>query len=71
MFRKGLVSLQPAPGCRYRDTGALFDVGKGGYNWSSTVSSTNSMYLDFGMAWFSPGGTHNRVLGFQLRCLSE
>ncbi|WP_294596544.1 hypothetical protein [uncultured Rikenella sp.] len=42
-----------------------------GYSWSSTVSSSNGMYLDFGVIWFNPSSVLSRGLGLQLRCLSE
>ena len=37
----------PMAGYRVYFNGSLFDVGSYGYYWSSTVSSTNSRYLDF------------------------
>ncbi len=61
----------PAPGFRERANGALSIVGNRGYSWSSTVSSTGGMYLDFNVAWLDPSYANGRVYGFQLRCLSE
>ena len=67
--------LRPAPG--YRDFGrtGYEGVARGiGYNsssWSSTVSSTNGMILDFGVTWLGPSNAGGRGYGFQLRCLSE
>ena len=37
----------PMAGFRHYSNGSLLNVGSGGYYWSSTVSSTNSRYLDF------------------------
>ncbi|WP_294598404.1 hypothetical protein [uncultured Rikenella sp.] len=61
----------PAPGYRHRDTSALDGVGSNGYSWSSTVCGTDGMHVGFGMTWLNPSSAHNRVYGFQLRCLSE
>ena len=64
-----------APG--YRDagnegrSGSLNYTGNGGYNWTSTISDTNGMYLYFYTAWLTPCLANNRAYGFQLRCLSE
>ena len=58
-----------APGYRHRDTGALTNVGNNGYSWSSSVSSTNGMNLNFNSSWLNPSNTNNRAYGFQVRCL--
>ncbi|WP_297832359.1 hypothetical protein [uncultured Rikenella sp.] len=61
----------PAPGCRYRGTGALNGVGNYGYSWASTVIGTNGMYLHFHVTYLNLSDAYCRVYGFQLRCLSE
>ncbi|WP_299457633.1 hypothetical protein [uncultured Rikenella sp.] len=61
---------EDAPGYRHRDTGALNNVGNNGYSWSSTVSGTNGMNLNFNVTWLNPSNANNRAYGFQLRCLS-
>ncbi len=61
----------PAPGCRSRTVGALFLVGSEGSVWSSSVSDTHSMDLNFIMTWFSSSYASYRDYGFQVRCLSE
>ncbi|WP_294598583.1 hypothetical protein [uncultured Rikenella sp.] len=64
-----------APG--YRDAGqsGLFgisgSVGNAGYSRSSSISGTDGMHLDFGVAWIEPSSAHHRGHGLQLRCLSE
>ncbi|WP_300681702.1 hypothetical protein, partial [uncultured Rikenella sp.] len=64
-----------APGFRdpghHGQFGNAIYVGNFGYSWSSTVSGTNGMHLDFGVRWLHPSGAHYRAYGFQLRCLSE
>ncbi len=62
---------RPAPGYRPRDTGALGNVGGGGYCRTSTVSGINGMNLNFYATWLRPNGADYRAYGFQLRCLSE
>ncbi|WP_294600817.1 hypothetical protein [uncultured Rikenella sp.] len=65
------LAWYPAPGYRNRDTGALGRVGYGGYSWSSTVSGSNGMHLDFYVTWLNPSYANYRAYGFLLRCLSE
>ncbi len=62
---------RPAPGYRYPNEGTLGAIGSNGYSWASTVSGTNGMYLNFGVAWLYPSRANYRAYGFQLRCLSE
>jgi hypothetical protein len=60
----------PLAGRRFFSNGSLFDVGSLGYYWSSTVSLTNSRYLDFSSSnafMF----TYNRALGYSVRCLKD
>ncbi|WP_294600079.1 hypothetical protein [uncultured Rikenella sp.] len=47
------------------------NVGRYGYSWSTAVSGTNGMFLDFTAQSLNPSGAVNRGHGFQLRCLSE
>ncbi|WP_300646457.1 hypothetical protein [uncultured Rikenella sp.] len=47
------------------------NVGYGGYSWSSAVSGTGGVFLDFGTQNLYPSSVGNRGLGLQLRCLSE
>ncbi len=61
--------LSCAPGYRHRDTGVLTSVGNNGYSWSSTVSGTNGVNLNFNTSWLNPSNTNNRAYGFQVRCL--
>ncbi len=74
-MRGGGGGFGPTPG--FRDggiEGALgkpMKVGNSGYSWSTRISSTNSMRLNFNTTQLSPSHAHNRSLGLQLRCLSE
>ncbi len=61
----------PAPGFRANGNGALSYVGNAGYNWSSAVSSTDGMNLNFRVIWLYSIYANNRGYGLQLRCLSE
>ena len=58
------------PGYRFYRVGTLFDVGSGGYYWSSAVSGTNAS-----IRHFSSGGTGTsndiRAFGFTVRCLKD
>ncbi|WP_299457482.1 hypothetical protein [uncultured Rikenella sp.] len=69
------LAWYPAPGFRdagnYGRLGSLLSVGSNGYSWSSTVSGTNGMYLNFNVAWLYPSNANGHAYGFQLRCLSE
>ncbi len=66
----GRDKRRDAPGYRHRDTGALNNVGNNGYSWSSAVSGTNGMNLNFNATWLNPSNANNRGYGLQLRCLS-
>jgi uncharacterized protein (TIGR02145 family) len=60
----------PAAGVRTRGNGSLDVVGSNGLYWSSTVSGTNAMYLDFS----SPGAgmfSFPRAYGFSVRCIKD
>ncbi|WP_294594237.1 hypothetical protein [uncultured Rikenella sp.] len=46
-------------------------LGSYGYSWSSGVSNTEGIILNFRMTWLYPSNPVNRGYGFQLRCLSE
>ncbi|WP_294599797.1 hypothetical protein [uncultured Rikenella sp.] len=67
----GFAPHHPAPGYRHRDTGALVNVGRYGYSWSSAVSGNNGVFLNFGTQHLSTSYSDYRAHGFQLRCLSE
>ena len=61
----------PAPGYRHSNSGALGDVGNRGYSWSSAISGTSGVFLNFSVASLNPSLVNGRGFGFQLRCLSE
>ncbi len=57
-------------GYRYYSDGSLYNVGTYGYYWSSTVSGTNSRYLNF----YSSDAIiydYNRAYGYSVRCLKN
>ena len=60
----------PMAGRRYSSSGSLDGVGSYGYYWSSTVSSTDSRYLDFSS---SNAGMYanDRASGVSVRCLKD
>ncbi len=60
-----------SPGYRWYPDGALGGVGNNGYSWSSSVSGTNGMNLDFNATWLNPSNANNRAHGFQVRCLQH
>ncbi|WP_297623872.1 hypothetical protein [uncultured Rikenella sp.] len=65
----------PAPGFRdagdNRRLGTLCSVGNSGHSYSSSVSGTVGVFLDFYAHSLSPSIAHNRGHGLPLRCLSE
>ncbi len=62
----------PAPGFRSNNTtSGLTSIGRGEWNWSSTITSTNAYYLVFHYSQIIPSGAYYRSLGFQVRCLRE
>ena len=61
----------PAGGYRAYSDITLYDVGKYGYSWSSSIAGTNAHYLLFGYSWLSPQYGGHRAGGLQLRCLRE
>ena len=65
------LAWYPAPGYRYPADGVQRNVGNSGDGWSSTVGSTNGVYLSFNVMWMNAGYTNRRTHGFPLRCLSE
>ncbi len=58
-------------GFRHRDTGVPGGVGNGGFSWSSTVSGTHGVFLDFYSTWLNPSNAYYRAHGLQVRCLQE
>ncbi|WP_300729143.1 hypothetical protein [uncultured Rikenella sp.] len=64
-----------APGHRGSGEGALWGVGIGGYNWSSTSYDSGDRYrgvlLHYYATYLNPSDVYLRAYGFQLRCLSE
>ncbi len=68
-FRFGLCAV-PAPGYRERANGGLSNVGNNGFSYSSSVSGSNGVYLNFHVTNFNPSNANSRAYGLQLRCLS-
>ena len=65
------LTWYPAPGGRGGGEGALWNVGGNGYGWSSSVSGTYGLYLNFSATYLNPGNTAGRADGLQVRCLQE
>ena len=65
------LAWYPAPGYRYRDTGEPVGVGFHGFSYSSSVSGSNGVYLNFSVTDLNPSRAHGRAYGLQLRCLSH
>jgi uncharacterized protein (TIGR02145 family) len=61
----------PAPGGRYRSSGALYNVGTYGYYWSSTSSGTNALCLIVNATSVNPTGSSIRSYGSSVRCVAE
>ncbi len=60
-----------APGFRSLASGGLSYVGNGGFSYSSSVSGSNGVYLDFYVTGLNPSYAYLRAYGLQLRCLLE
>ena len=71
------VPLGAAPG--FRDSGGrgtdaagkLYNVGSGGYIWSSTITGSYARFLHFYYNGVGPQGNDTRAYGFPLRCLQK
>jgi uncharacterized protein (TIGR02145 family) len=60
----------PVAGYRGWSSGSLLSVGSDGIYWSSTVDGTHSRFLLFYSSNASMG-SHNRAIGFSVRCLKD
>ena len=65
------MSIAPAPGNRYCESGRLTEVGYSGYGWALTIHSDNAHSLNFNEGGFNPNGYYRRAYGLPLRCLQE
>jgi len=65
------LAWYPAPGYRERANGGLGHVGNHGFSYSSSVSGSNGVYLNFYVTYLNPSNANSRAYGFPLRCLSE
>ncbi|UEA86475.1 FISUMP domain-containing protein [Alistipes senegalensis] len=72
-WQTGETDFYPASGYRNRASGALTNVGSGGYSWSSspTQSSASAGFLYFNAAYVHPQGNYSRAYGFPVRCVRE
>jgi uncharacterized protein (TIGR02145 family) len=61
----------PLAGYRGGSSGSLFDVGSGGYYWSSSVSGTSARRLGFGSSGAGLSSLMTRANGFSIRCLNN
>ena len=70
---KSATDFYPASGYRARNSGALTDVGAGGFSWSSspTSESVNAGILLFNASSVSPLNNYRRASGFPVRCVQE
>jgi hypothetical protein len=65
------AALNPAAGYRDRANGGLYDVGSGGYFWSSSPSGgTYGYHLRFNSSSVSPSTSDSRSYGFLARCIA-
>ena len=75
IFPRRATNTNPAPG--YRDAGnndafgILSSVGNYGSSYSSSISGSKGVYLDFSAPNLRIGYASSRGHGIQLRCLSE
>ncbi len=70
-FGQTFAVRRTAPGFRERANGVLSNVGTYGFSYSSSVSGSNGVYLDFNVTHLYSSFAYPRGYGFQLRCLSE
>ena len=72
-WHDGDTDFYPASGYRNRASGALSNVGSGGYSWSSspTQSSASAGSLRFDATGVGPQNNSSRAYGFPVRCVRE
>ena len=66
-----MVALAPAAGRLSNDSGAITNGGEYGFVWSSAVSTTNALNLNFNATSVNPANSNNRANGCSVRCVQE
>ncbi|MDE6046534.1 MAG: fibrobacter succinogenes major paralogous domain-containing protein [Alistipes sp.] len=64
----------PASGYRYRETGALTNVGSNGYVWSSSpyaAGNVSAGSMDFSVSFVRPLNYYARAYAFPVRCVQH
>jgi len=63
----------PAAGYRVSNYGEIYEVGTGGYYWSTsvTVSDTNAYSLSFNSSAVNPNNNNGRANAFSVRCIAD
>jgi len=58
-------------GYRNNSDASLVNLGSTGTYWSSSVSGTNALYLNFDASSVSPAYSQYRAYGFSVRCVKD
>ena len=66
-----MVALAPAAGWLTNASGAAEHGGANGFVWSSAVSGTNALNLQFNSTGVNPANNNNRANGCSVRCVQE
>lgn len=64
-----VVVINTAAGNRNNSDASLNNLGVNGNYWSSSVSGTNALNLNFNASSVNPANVNNRANGLTVRCL--
>jgi hypothetical protein len=67
----GVVTIYPASGFRYRESGAFNDTASYGCTWSCAVAGVYGCFLGFNSTSVSPMNSNYRAYGFPVRCVQN
>lgn len=67
----GSILRLPEAGLRFNTNGSLSYVGSNGFYWSSVVSGTSAMFLEFHSNYALIRNAGNRASGFSVRCIKD
>ena len=66
-----LVVIIPVAGNRDNSSASLNNLGVNGNYWSSSVSGTNALNLNFNASSVNPANANNRANGLSVRCIKD
>ena len=66
-----IVVINTVGGNRNNSDASLNNLGSNGNYWSSSVSGTNALNLNFNASSVNPANANNRANGFTVRCVKD